>query len=333
MLTVMDYLLLATGLTGGLTLVWMSRLVAGLFSRRPYYQPHYGPGTLDRVLREIASARREVVMFTDSLACPEIAQALVEASGRKAQVEVILGAVCETDPESSVGFLLERGLTPLVEDHADRLSGNVLLIDGRTLLLASGQFHTDEEQAVGCHVLVVKDQVELIGAYREQVLACRTRARPARRHLGPAGLAPQAPFSYMTPDYQPTPPPVSAPPAPYTAPMASEPEPAMDAAMEQEEAPHLPPPTPAVSSLLSRPLATFDPPAPEEDRDLRLPPRRPAPPALSDDEFEDHDTMPDRAPSGTPPVTLAAAELFARLRREVAARTEEPVESSPRTEE
>jgi hypothetical protein len=333
----MEILLIATGFSGGLTLVWLARAAAGLFASRPATEPHFGPGTLDRVLRELAAARREVLLFTDGLNCPVVAQALVEARARKAQVDVVLGAVAETDSESSLPFLLDNGLAVMIEDHATRLSGNVLVIDGRTLVVASGPFHPDEEQhAAGCHLIVWKDQPEVVGPFREQVLARRTTTRPARRTLGPAAVAPQQPFpSYTAPEppapsyTDPEPPPVAQPPAPsYTAP-----EPPMPAASsfpsyttpepEPEPEPDLPPPTPTVASLLSRPLATFEPPA-ENDEALRMP-RRPSPPDLSDDEF-DGQALPDQAPSGAPPVTLAAAELFARLRREVAARAEPPSE-------
>lgn len=279
----MDLLLLATGLTGGLTLVWLLRLVAGLFGRPPVVAAQFGDGTVDRALRELAAARREVLLLTDCLDCPAIAQAIIEAHGRKMQVDLILGPSAETDPGSLLALLLEKGLMPLIDDHRPRVSGNVLLIDGRTLLVSSGPFHPDEEQqTAGSHLIVCKDQADLIGAFREQLLGCRAGARQPR---GTVAASVQVPAASPEPSFP-----------SYTTPDDD------------------PPPPPPVSSMLSRPLAAPAPAVKEEAE-----PARPLPklPALSDE--DGMDGLPEEAPAGAPPVTLAAAELFARLRREVAA--------------
>lgn len=295
-MVVMEALLLATGLTGGLTLVWLLRLVAGMFARPAVVAAQFGDGTVDRALRELAAARREVLLLTDCLDCPAVAQALVEARARKAQVDVILGPSAETDPGSSLPALLDGGLMPLIADHRPRVSGNVLLIDGRTLLVSSGPFHPDEErQTAGPHLIVCKDQPELIGPFREQLLGCRAGARQPRGTTA-AVAAPAAPVVKM-----PAAPPEESFPS-YTTP--DDPPPAL--------------PTPA-SSMLSRPLAPPAPPVKEEAEVVAVAPT-PKLPALSDeDDAAEMDGLPDQPPAGAPPVTLAAAELFARLRREVAA--------------
>lgn len=378
----MEILYIATGFTGGLTIVWLVRVVVSLFVWRPVSLPHFGPGTLDRVLRELSSARREVLLCTDSLNCPVIAQSLVEARARKVQVEILLGKTAETHPESCLPFLLNNGLSPLIEDQADSISGNLLVIDGRAVVIVSGPLHPDQEQrAAAVYALVCRSMPDVIGPFREQLLAGRTRARAARRTLGPASVAarptvPTAPLSAppvvssppvvsapvvsaplpvkATPIVSvpspasvplPTKPPVvpsmTAPPvvasvpfmpsytatAPVSSPMAGADFPCYTTPEDDEEAQILPPATPSVASLLSRPLATFRQPEEAEES-----PRPPQPPSLSDDDDEnfadDHSSM--HLPSGAPPVTLAAAELFARLRREVASRSEEPVVSGGR---
>jgi hypothetical protein len=128
----MDVLLIATGFTGALTLVWLARLaVKVLFAQGG--TAHFGESCTDAILAEVKGARREVLLAAGTLASRPVAQALVDARLRGAQVEVILGSAGEADADSELHFLAGQGLTPLVED--DPASRDYLLIDGRTAVV------------------------------------------------------------------------------------------------------------------------------------------------------------------------------------------------------
>jgi len=186
-MTLMEWLMLATGVSGALTVIWLVGLVQSCFVRSPVVELYAGSGVqpgglLDRVLREIAAARREILFCTDLLENPSVAEALLAARSRGLTVEILLGTVAEVYTGSTLGMFLQQQLFPLIDDHASRIACHGLLIDGRTLLLASGPFHTEEEQcAGGVYLLRVQNLPEILGVFREILSALRTRSRPARQ--------------------------------------------------------------------------------------------------------------------------------------------------------
>jgi hypothetical protein len=409
----MEILLLATGITGTFTLIWLFRLVKALFVSGPVLQIHPGAGLLDRLLREISSARREILLCADSVRYPALAEALLAAQWRRVQVELMLGTAAEADPQSTLGMLLDNQLVPLIDDHSARLACQILLIDGRSLFLSSGAFDPEEEQcAGGLHLVEIRHQPEVIGACRELLSGIRTRSRPARvpfaaspvslpsslhstRTPPSVGELPPIPPSLLPPLATPVATPVSPAlpreePASMVAPLAqpvlpSQPIPEAEAeAPATEESPWpaygyhdpdtasepvsetlramlreraasveepdaepasvldtepepvsqsqpamdpLPASTPPVRSMLSRSLATFEPPAGVEEELARRPSRRDRRPVLIDEESDNSPATAATANSsvGAPPVTQAAAELFARLRREVQSRGNKPI--------
>src|SRR5947209_7930979 len=111
----MDWLLIATGFTGALTLVWLIRLAHRTFWTLPSLEAFVCPaGTgFEVALPHLQLARREVVVVASGLTRPAFAQALVDVRlKRKVNVEVLLAQDSEDDPSSTLPFLLEQGLRP-----------------------------------------------------------------------------------------------------------------------------------------------------------------------------------------------------------------------------
>ncbi len=273
----MEVLFVATGFTGAVTLIWLARIAARLFTRTPVASAQFGPGASDRVVREVGAARREVLLLAGDLACPPITQALIDAKTRKAGVDVILG------PDADAAPLSAGGLLPLVHDSLSHGGTNAVLVDGRTLLVAGGPFAGADGDSG--HLLVFKDHPELIAAFRERMLALRASGRQPQAPAAPVPVFTLPPVASQVA----APAPIEAPPAPATMP-----------AQDEVFSYSFPAPAPAAEM----PAITPPPPAPVVE----------APPPAA--------TAEPSAPLGSPPATLAAAELFARLRREVAAARE-----------
>ena len=248
-----ELLFLATGFTGAVTLLWLARIARDAFVREPALAAHFGPGLAERIAKEIAAARREVLLLADGIDNPAILQALLDARERKLAVEVVLGPAAE--PGSLQALIAARPV-----------AANALLLDGQTLLLASEPFADD-----GC-LTVATGHAGFLHSFREQILAAR---------------------------------------APATAPVEPRPVPV-----------YVPASAPAQAVVAPQDEAfsySFNPPTARPADDMLASVAKPAPPLLEDDEEEDGPA------AGAPTVTLAAADLFARLRREVAgARSEEP---------
>ena len=109
----MMWLLLATGFTGALTLLFCARRVHALFRTPPSVAVHFSPkgGATEAVLRELKAARREVLVLAYSFSSKPIAEALVAAKTRalRAAFEVFRRNADSTRQGDFDNFRRERG--------------------------------------------------------------------------------------------------------------------------------------------------------------------------------------------------------------------------------
>ncbi len=179
----MDVLMIATGFSGAMTLLWLARLLVRRFLAPAGAVVHFGPGSagVDTLVREIAAARQEVLLMAETLACPPLAQALVDVRQKPAvRVDVLLGPAAQKEA-SDFSFLVEQGLVPQV---AGDLGGLVVVVDGKTVVLGSGDIG-----GTGV-VLMVRGQADLARTCREQFAARSGRSgEPSRTEDSAARLA------------------------------------------------------------------------------------------------------------------------------------------------
>jgi phosphatidylserine/phosphatidylglycerophosphate/cardiolipin synthase-like enzyme len=168
-----ESLLLATGFTGGLTLVFVFRWMAQRLFTPPAIQVHFSPkgGCTDTVVRELQQARREIKVLAYSFSSKPIAQALVDAHKRGVRVEVLLDRSNEQEEYSDLHLFLEHGMTALVDAHHAIAHNKVVLIDGKTIITGSFNFTHQAEAENAENLLVIKGHPELLEAYRQDFLA------------------------------------------------------------------------------------------------------------------------------------------------------------------
>jgi hypothetical protein len=173
----MDVLLIATGFSGALTLVWLGRALARLVRPPAGAVVHFAPGAapVDALLRELGTAKREVLLMAGGLACRPVAQALVDARLRHVQVEVLLDAAAENDPASDLHFLVEQGLVPLLASQPSGLRGLVAVIDGK--MVACGSADLAGAEVPAGQVLLVRGHADLVASCRQQFATLRGPAR------------------------------------------------------------------------------------------------------------------------------------------------------------
>jgi hypothetical protein len=171
----MDALLLATGFTGALTLLYLAR-VFGLFPRATAARVHFGPaGTcLEPALAALAAAKREALVMLPRLCARPLAQALIDAKLRGVVVDVLLSPADEADPRSDLSFLREQGLAPLIDRQPGPLAA--LVLDGRVVV--TGVFPAAEEKGAE-GLVVLHGQPGLADAFREEFNTRRAGAQPA----------------------------------------------------------------------------------------------------------------------------------------------------------
>jgi phosphatidylserine/phosphatidylglycerophosphate/cardiolipin synthase-like enzyme len=179
----MMWVLLATGFTGALTLLFLVRLAYRRFALVPSIAVYHSPkgGCTDAVVRELRGARREVLVLAYSFTSKPIAQALVEAKKRGAHVEIILDRSNEHEPYTELGFLIEQGLAPYIDAHHAIAHNKVMVIDRHTVLTGSFNFTHQAEVENAENLLILKGHADLTVLYRQNFLLHKQHSQAASK--------------------------------------------------------------------------------------------------------------------------------------------------------
>jgi phosphatidylserine/phosphatidylglycerophosphate/cardiolipin synthase-like enzyme len=180
-MSVMEWLLLATGFTGAFTLLYLARAAYHACVTPPSMEAHFSPkgGCTDAVVREIQHARHEILVLAYSFTSKPIAQALVDAKLRGVHVDIVLDHSNEKDAYTDLHFFLEQGLTPVIDPHHAIAHNKVMIIDNRTLLTGSFNFTHHAENDNAENLLVIKGHPEMVRTYKENFHSHKSHARPA----------------------------------------------------------------------------------------------------------------------------------------------------------
>jgi phosphatidylserine/phosphatidylglycerophosphate/cardiolipin synthase-like enzyme len=187
----MDWLLIATGFTGALTLLYLCRLAYHQFVAPPSVAVHFSPkgGCTEAVIAELQRARREVQVLAYSFTSRPIGQALVDAKMRGVHVEIVLDHSNEKETYTDLHFFLEQGLTPLIDSHHAIAHNKVMIVDGRTLITGSFNFTHQAEAENAENLVILKGHPELVAAYRKDFLVHKGHARAPQAKAAPAKAA------------------------------------------------------------------------------------------------------------------------------------------------
>jgi phosphatidylserine/phosphatidylglycerophosphate/cardiolipin synthase-like enzyme len=179
----MDWLLLATGFTGGLTFIFGIRWLHRLVATPPSVAVHFSPkgGCTDALVAELKMARREILIQAYSFSSKPIAQALVDAKTRGVVVEVLLDKSNETEEYSDLHLFMDQGLAPHIDAQHAIAHNKIMLIDGRTLITGSFNFTHNAEAENAENLLVIKGHPELLIAYRKNFQAHKAHCQPAQK--------------------------------------------------------------------------------------------------------------------------------------------------------
>jgi phosphatidylserine/phosphatidylglycerophosphate/cardiolipin synthase-like enzyme len=169
-MTLINWLLAATGFSGALTLVFLAhRLRLALAGAPPSVEVFFSPkgGCTEAVLREINGARHEVLVQAYSFSSKPIAEALVAAKTRGVQVTVLLDKSNESEPYSDLPLLMEHGLAPMIDAHHAIAHNKVMLIDRTTVVTGSFNFTHQAEAENAENLLIIKGNTALAKSYRD----------------------------------------------------------------------------------------------------------------------------------------------------------------------
>jgi phosphatidylserine/phosphatidylglycerophosphate/cardiolipin synthase-like enzyme len=184
----MDWLLMGTGFTGALTLVYLARLVLHRFQALPSVRAHFSPqgGCTDAVVRELQAARHEILVLAYGFTSMPLAQALVDAKMRGVHVDIVLDHSNEKDAHSDLHFLLQQGVVPVIDAHHAIAHNKVMIIDGRILITGSFNFTHHAETSNAENLLILKGHPDLVREYLKDFRTHKEHARPAEVQVEPA---------------------------------------------------------------------------------------------------------------------------------------------------
>ena len=179
MLNTVEWLMLATGFLGAMTLMYLLRRAWRSLVGAPSVTCHFSPkgGCTEVIVQEIKKARHEVLVLAYSFTAKDISQALVDAKLRGLHVEIVLDHSNEKEDHTDLPFFMEQGLTPLIDAHHAIAHNKVMVIDGRTLITGSFNFTHQAEAENAENLLVFKGHSDLATAYRNNYLSHKAHAR------------------------------------------------------------------------------------------------------------------------------------------------------------
>ena len=187
-MTLINWLLAATGFTGALTLVFVARCLRRLLAGAPpSVEVWFSPkgGCTEAVVREINSARHEVLVQAYSFSSKPITEALVAAKTRGVHVTVLLDKSNESEAYSDLPLFLEHGLAPLIDAHHAIAHNKVMVIDRATVLTGSFNFTHQAEAENAENLLVIKGNPALAKAYHDQFAQHKGHCQQPQVKTGP----------------------------------------------------------------------------------------------------------------------------------------------------
>lgn len=125
-----------------------------------------GGACTDKIIREIASARSEILVQAYSFTSAPIAKALIEAHKRGIKVVAILDKSQRTAKYTSATFLANMRIPTYIDDKHAIAHNKVMIIDGITVITGSFNFTRAAQEKNAENLLIIRSK-EIARAYRE----------------------------------------------------------------------------------------------------------------------------------------------------------------------
>lgn len=133
-------------------------------------------GCTDAIVRELNSARSEILVQAYSFTAKTVAKALLNAHKRGVRVEVVLDKSNVEKKYSAADFTAHADI-PTFIDSAETIAHNkIIIIDRNTLITGSFNFSKAAETSNAENLLVIKGNQPLVNAYIANYLRHRAHS-------------------------------------------------------------------------------------------------------------------------------------------------------------
>ncbi|HWR69169.1 MAG TPA: phospholipase D family protein [Desulfomonilia bacterium] len=128
-----------------------------------YFSPH--DGVTEAIVKELTSAKSEILVQAYSFTSKPIAEALVDAKKRGIKIEVVLDRSQKSQAYSSADFVAHAGI-PTYVDSAHAIAHNkIMIIDRSTVITGSFNFTRAAEENNAENILIIKGNKALVDRY------------------------------------------------------------------------------------------------------------------------------------------------------------------------
>jgi len=135
-------------------------------------------GATEAVVREIASARSEVLVQAYSFTSAPIAKALLDARKRGVRIEVVLDKSQRRERYSSADFLAHGGIPTYIDTRHAIAHNKVMIIDRSTLITGSFNFTKAAEEKNAENLLLIRHNRPLVERYLRNLEEHRDHSEP-----------------------------------------------------------------------------------------------------------------------------------------------------------
>jgi len=125
-----------------------------------------GGSCTDKIVREIASARSEILIQAYSFTSAPIAKALIDAHKKGIKVAAILDKSQRTAKYTSATFLANMRIPTYIDGKHAIAHNKIMIIDGITTITGSFNFTRAAEEKNAENVLIIRSK-EIAKAYRK----------------------------------------------------------------------------------------------------------------------------------------------------------------------
>lgn len=122
-------------------------------------------GATDAIVKEINSARSEILIQAYSFTSKPIAAALVDARKRGVKIEVILDKSQRRERYSSADFMAHAGIRTYIDSSHAIAHNKIMIMDRKTLITGSFNFTKAAEEKNAENLLVIKGNRPLVERY------------------------------------------------------------------------------------------------------------------------------------------------------------------------
>jgi phosphatidylserine/phosphatidylglycerophosphate/cardiolipin synthase-like enzyme len=188
----MQWVLIATGFTGALTLVFLLRRAYKFFVPPAETLVHFSPkgGCQDAIVNQLKRARKEILVQAYSFTADPITFGLVEAKKRGVHVEILLDRSNEEDAHSDLHILTDNQV-PLMIDAKHAIAHNkIMVIDRKIVVTGSFNFTNQAEHENAENLLILTHHHDVVKQYLENYQAHKSHSQPSTRHVSAAAPKP-----------------------------------------------------------------------------------------------------------------------------------------------